>query len=91
MGELSDEVHLHDALIGFFVCTHEGPVCAYELAALYRTHRMTQRSWISTCGLRGGAGVLSEYAFGSEISLGELAIKRQLLWPVSRCVGESMR
>ena len=70
MRELSDEAHLQDAFIGFFVCTHEGAVCAYELAALYGTHRMTEWGRASTCGLRGGEGVLSEYAFGSEIPVG---------------------
>ena len=74
MGELGDEVHLHDALIGFFVCTYEGAVCAYELAALYRTHRMTEWGRAFTCGLRGGEGVMSEHVFGSEIPVGEFAL-----------------
>ena len=70
MGKLSDEVHLNDALIGFFVCTYEGAVCAYELAALYGTHRMTEWGRASTCGLRRAEGVLNEYTFGSEIPVG---------------------
>jgi len=74
MGELSDEVHLHDALIGFLVCTHEGAVCADELAALYRTHTMTQRSRASTCGPGSGEGVLSEDTLSSEIPVGEFAL-----------------
>ena len=73
MGELSDEVHLHDALIGFFVCPHEGAVCADELATLYRTHTMTQRSRASTCCPGSGKGVLSEYALSSEILVGKVA------------------
>ena len=74
MGELSDEVHLHDALIGFFVCTHEGAVRADELAALYRTHTMTQWGRASTCGSRSGDGVLSEYTLSSEIPVGKVAL-----------------
>ena len=74
MRELSDEVHLHDALIGFFVCAHEGAVRADELAALYRTHTMPQWSRASICGLRTGEGVLGEHAFGPEIPVGEFAL-----------------
>ena len=74
MRELSDEAHLQDALIGFFVCAHEGAVRADELAALYRTHAMTQWGRASTCGLRGAEGVLSEYTFGSEIPVGKVAL-----------------
>ena len=74
MGKLSDEVHLHDALISFFVCTHEGAVRADELAALCRTHTMTEWGRASTCGPGSGEGVLSEHAFGSEIPLGKVAL-----------------
>jgi len=74
MGELSDEIHLHDALIGFFVGTDEGAVRADELATLYWTHTMTQRSRASTCGPGSGEGVLSEYTLSSEIPVGKVAL-----------------
>ena len=74
MRELSDEAHLQDALIGFFVCAHEGAVRADELATLYRADTMTQWGRASICGLRTGERVLCEHAFGSEIPVGEFAL-----------------
>ena len=74
MRKLSDEAHLQDALIGFFVCAHEGAVRADELAELYWTHTMTKWGRASTRGLRGAEGVLSEYTFGSEIPVGKVAL-----------------
>jgi len=74
MGELGDEVHLHNTLIGFLVGAHEGAICADELAAFYGTHTMTQWGRASACGLRSGERVLSEYALSSEIPVGKEAL-----------------